>query len=70
MEPGKAAFVSPCFIIPNPRLELLDQVREVARLRHFSLRAELGQNEVSTTMIYTHVMAKPGLGVKNPLDNI
>ena len=28
----------------------------------------LGQSDVSTTMIYIHVMAKPGLGVRSPLD--
>jgi len=26
--------------------------------------------DVSTTMIYTHVLKKPGLGVKSPLDRI
>ena len=28
----------------------------------------LGHQSVETTQIYTHVMARPGLGVKSPID--
>ena len=29
----------------------------------------LGHSNIATTMVYTHVMKKPGIDVKSPLDN-
>jgi integrase len=36
----------------------------------FTRQDLLGHKDVATTMIYTHVMQKPGIGVRSPLDGI
>ena len=35
-----------------------------------TLQTLLGHRDVATTMIYTHVMKEPGIGVRSPLDGV
>jgi hypothetical protein len=52
---------------------------ERLRLKHYSWRTEttyrewawrLDRFDVATTQIYTHVMARPGLGIRSPLNRL
>ena len=63
---------------------ILDQVRTVMRVHHYSIHTErsyidwikryikqlLGHTDVATTMIYTHVLQQGGQGVPSPLDDL
>ena len=40
MEKAKASIFPKAYVLPKPQLRLLDQVREVMRVKHYSLRTE------------------------------
>ena len=46
-----------------PKLKLLDQMREVMRLKHYSIRTERSTNA-------TQVLRQGGAGMKSPLDSL
>ncbi len=52
-------------------VKLLDRVRNKIRLEHYSIRTIqdlLRHKDVSTIMIYTHVLNKGGRAVRSPFD--
>jgi hypothetical protein len=52
--------------------KLLDQVRNVLRLHHYSIHTERSYVDwiIETAMIYTHVIQQGGQGVPSPLDDL
>ena len=48
--------------------KLLDEIRSFMRTRRYSLRTEQAYVDWIRRFIYTHVMNRPGIGVRSPLD--
>ncbi|MEA3208288.1 MAG: hypothetical protein QOE70_1345 [Chthoniobacter sp.] len=60
---GLAKTVSPHTFRHSFATHLLEAGYEIGTVQEL-----LGHKDVSTTMIYTHLLNKPGLAVRSPLD--
>jgi hypothetical protein len=63
----KAAFRPLGRFIPNPKLKLREQVAEVCRFKHLSVRTEGAYWDWVRRLRVFH-QPRPGLGVRSPLD--
>ncbi len=59
METAKAAMSPTVGVVPNPKAKLLDQVREVIRLKHYSLRTEDAYVQWIKRFIFFHGKRHP-----------
>jgi len=62
---GINQWVTPHILSHSFATHLLEDGKDIRTVQEL-----LGYEDVSTTMIYTHVMKKPGLGVRSPVDGL
>ena len=43
-------------VVPNPKLKLLDQIREVMRLKHYSIRTEQTYADWVRRYVHAHLV--------------
>ena len=59
MANAKAANLSSAGVVPNPKARLLDQVREVIRVKHYSIRTEDAYVQWIKRFIFFHGKRHP-----------